>query len=206
MTKTLVIFYSTYGHVFRLAEAVVKGAKEVAGNEVTLRRIKETLPHDVLAKLHAVEAQKAFEHIPVLEDPSEIAQYDTVLIGTPTRFGGLPAQTATFIDRLGGVWLSGATVGKVAGVFVSTASQHGGQETTIRALHTSLLHLGFVIVGLPYAYKGQLGISEVAGGSPYGASTIAGGQGERLPSEIDLGGAAYLGKHVSEIGKKVAGK
>jgi len=206
MTKTLVIFYSTYGHVYRLAEAVAKGAKEVAGNEVTLKRIKETLPHEVLEKLHAVEAQKAFEHIPVLEDPNELTQYDTILFGTPTRFGGLPAQTATFIDRLGGLWLSGATVGKVAGVFVSTASQHGGQETTIRALHTTLLHLGFVIVGLPYAFKGQLGVSEVLGGSPYGATTIAGGQGERLPSEIDLAGGTFLGRHVSEIGKKVAGK
>lgn len=201
--KTLILFYSTYGHVYKLAEAVAEGAREVEGNDVVIKRVPETLPREVLDKTGATEAQKAFDHIPVAK-PEELAQYDAIIIGTPTRYGNVCGQIQAFLDGTGALWSAGKLVGKVGGCFVSTATQHGGQETTLRALHTELLHLGMVIVGLPYAWQGQMGHQEVTGGTPYGASTVAGGQGERQPSGNELEGARYQGRHSSEIAKKLA--
>lgn len=200
--KVLVLFYSTYGHVYRMAQAVAEGARD-AGAEVTLKRVPETLPAEVLGKMGALEAQKAFASVPVA-DPSELASYDAVLFGTPTRFGNMAAQMKQFLDATGGLWAKGALVGKVGSVFASTATQHGGQESTILTFHTVLMHHGMVVVGLPYAFQGQMRIDELTGGSPYGASTIAGGQGERMPSENELAAARYQGKHVATIAKKLS--
>eukprot|EP00741_Cyanophora_paradoxa_P007605 tig00001177_g7357.t1 len=199
--KVLVVFYSTYGHLWKMAEAVADGARK-AGATVTLKRVPETLPKEVLDKMGATAAQQAFAHIPVA-DPKELDQYDAIIIGTPTRFGSMCGQMRAFWDATGGLWASGALVGKVGGVFVGTATQHGGQESTILSTHTTLLHHGMVIVGLPYAFTGQMGVEEVKGGSPYGASTIAGGQGERQPSAVELDGARFQGKHTAEIAAKL---
>ncbi|QJX46200.1 NAD(P)H:quinone oxidoreductase [Hymenobacter taeanensis] len=201
--KTLVLFYSTYGHIWKMAEAVAEGARQVSGNEVVVKRVPETLPQAILDQIGATEAQKAFEHIPVAT-PNELEQYDAIIFGTPTRYGNLCGQMQAFMDSTGGLWAQGKLVGKVGGVFVSTATQHGGQETTIRAFHTELLHHGFVIVGLPYAWQGQMGHETVTGGTPYGASTVAGGQGERQPSENELEGAIFQGRHTAEIASKLA--
>ncbi|RFP67071.1 NAD(P)H:quinone oxidoreductase [Hymenobacter lapidiphilus] len=201
--KTLILFYSTYGHVYKLAEAVAEGAREVEGNKVVIKRVPETLPREVLDKTGATEAQKAFDHIPVAK-PSELEEYDAIIIGTPTRYGNVCGQIQAFLDGTGALWAAGKLVGKVGGGFVSTATQHGGQETTLRALHTELLHLGMVVVGLPYAWQGQMGLHEVTGGTPYGASTVAGGQGERQPSANELEGARFQGRHSSEIAKKLS--
>ncbi|GAB3584512.1 NAD(P)H:quinone oxidoreductase [Hymenobacter daeguensis] len=203
--KTLVLFYSTYGHVFKLAEAIAEGAREIAGNEVVIKRVPETLPQDILDKTGATGAQKAFAHVPVAT-PDELAEYDAILFGTPTRYGNMCGQMQAYLDSTGGLWAKGALVGKVGGAFVSTATQHGGQETTIRAVHTALLHHGFVLVGLPYAWQGQMGHHEVTGGTPYGASTVAGGQGERQPSPNELEGARFQGRHTAEIASKLAAK
>ena len=201
--KTLVLFYSTYGHVWKMAEAVAEGAREVSGNEVVIKRVPETLPKEILDRIGATEAQKAFEHIPVA-DPLELEQYDAIIIGTPTRYGNVCSQIQAYLDGTGSLWAQGKLVGKVSGAFVSTATQHGGQETTLRALQTEFMHLGMVIVGLPYSWQGQMGHEEVTGGTPYGASTIAGGQGERMPSDNELEGARYQGRHTSEIARKLA--
>ncbi|UYZ62832.1 NAD(P)H:quinone oxidoreductase [Hymenobacter weizhouensis] len=201
--KTLVLFYSTYGHLYRMAEAVAEGARQVAGNEVVLKRVPETLPPALLDQIGATQAQKAFEHIPVAT-PNELTEYDAIIFGTPTRYGNVCGQMQAYMDSTGGLWASGALIGKVGGVFVSTATQHGGQETTIRSFHTELLHHGFVIVGLPYAWQGQMGHEEVTGGTPYGASTVTGGQGERMPSENELEGARHQGRHTAEIASKLA--
>ncbi len=203
--KTLVLFYSTYGHIWKMAEAIAKGAREVTGNEVVVKRVPETLPKELLDQIGATEAQKAFAHVPVAT-PDELTEYDAIIFGTPTRYGNLCGQMQSYMDSTGGLWAKGALVGKVGGVFVSTATQHGGQETTIRAFHTELLHHGFVIVGLPYAWQGQMGHEDVTGGTPYGASTVAGGKGERWPSENELEGARYQGRHTSEIAQKLAAK
>nr|WP_254448839.1 NAD(P)H:quinone oxidoreductase [Spirosoma rhododendri] len=205
MMKTLVVFYSTYGHVWTLAEAIAEGARQVEGNEVVVKRVPETLPADILEKTGATAAQKAFAHLPVVT-PDELVEYDAILFGTPTRYGNLCGQMQSFMDSTGGLWAKGALVGKVGGAFVSTATQHGGQEETLRAFHTEMLHHGFVIVGLPYAWQGQMGHTEVTGGTPYGASTVAGGQGERQPSENELEGARFQGKHTAEIAQKLAAK
>ena len=201
--KTLILFYSTYGHVYKLAEAMAEGARQVEGNDVVIKRVPETLPREILDKTGATEAQKAFDHIPVAR-PQELEQYDAIIIGTPTRYGNVCGQIQAFLDGTGALWAASKLVGKVGGGFVSTATQHGGQETTLRALHTELLHLGMVIVGLPYAWQGQMGHHEVTGGTPYGASTVAGGQGERQPSANELEGALYQGRHTAEIAKKLA--
>ncbi|MBT9394993.1 NAD(P)H:quinone oxidoreductase [Hymenobacter sp. NST-14] len=201
--KTLILFYSTYGHVWKLAEAVAEGAREVAGNEVVIKRVPETLPKELLDKIGATEAQKAFDHLPVAK-AEELDQYDAIIIGTPTRYGNVCGQIQAFLDATGALWAQGKLVGKVGGCFVSTATQHGGQETTLRALQTELMHHGMVIVGLPYAWQGQMGHHEVTGGTPYGASTVAGGQGERQPSENELEGARFQGRHSSEIAKKLS--
>jgi len=202
--KVLVVFYSTYGHIFKMAEAVAEGVKLVNGAEVELRRVPETLPDNVLEQMGAAEAQKAFSHVPVCT-VDELASSDAVIFGTPTRFGNMCGQMRQFLDATGQLWANGSLVGKVGSVFVSSATQHGGQESTILSFHISLLHHGFVVVGLPYAFQGQMGIDEITGGSPYGASTIAGGDGSRMPSENELEGARFQGKHVAGIASKLAG-
>ena len=201
--KALVVFYSTYGHIYQMAEAVAEGVKQVSGAEVELRRVPETLPDGVLEQMGAVDAQKAFSHIPVCT-VDELAAADAVIFGTPTRFGNMCGQMRQFLDATGQLWANGSLVGKVGSVFASSATQHGGQESTILSFHISLLHQGFVIVGLPYAFQGQMGIDEVSGGSPYGATTIAGGDGSRMPSENELEAARFQGKHVAEIASKLA--
>ena len=202
--KVLVVFYSTYGHVYQMAEAVAEGARQVAGAEVELRRVPETLPDAVLDKMGAVDAQKAFSHFPVCT-VDELAAADAVIFGTPTRFGNMCGQMRQFLDATGQLWANGSLVGKVGSVFTSTATQHGGQESTILSFHITLLHHGFVIVGLPYAFQGQMQNDEISGGSPYGASTIAGTSGERTPSENELEGARFQGKHVATIASKLIG-
>jgi NAD(P)H dehydrogenase (quinone) len=202
MVKVLVLFYSTYGHNYIMAEAVAEGVREVEGVEVDVHRVAETLPTEVLEKMHAVEAQKAYAHVPIA-NPKDFASYDAVIIGGPTRFGLPSAQIKTYLDALGGIWATNAAVGKVGSVWSSSATQHGGQESTILALHNTLLHLGMVVVGLPYSCADQMGIDEIKGGSPYGASTIAGGSGERLPSDVEKRMAKFQGKHVATITKQI---
>ena len=202
--KLYIVFYSMYGHIYHMAQAAAEGAKEVEGVQVELRRVPETLPEEVLQKMGAVEAQKAFAHIPVAT-VDELADADAIIFGAPTRFGNAVAQMRQFLDATGGLWAKGAWVGKVGSVFTSSATQHGGQESTILSFHTMLLHHGMVIVGLPYSFADQMRIDEVSGGSPYGASTITGGRGERMPSANELAGARFQGKHVATIAKKLAG-
>jgi NAD(P)H dehydrogenase (quinone) len=202
--KILVVYYSTYGHVHKMAKAVAEGAKQIEGAEVFMRRVPETLPEEVLGQMGAVEAQQAMAHVPVAT-VDELASADAVIFGTPTRFGNMCGQMRQFLDATGQLWASGALVGKVGGVFTSSATQHGGQESTILSFHTTLLHQGFIIVGLPYAFQGQMRMDEITGGSPYGASTIAGGSGERMPSENELEGARFQGKHIAAIAQKLAG-
>jgi len=200
--KVLVVFYSLYGHVYKMAEAVAAGASQLEGVDVDIRRVPETLPHEVLEKMGALEAQKTLEHVPVCE-VEELADADAIIFGTPTRFGNMCGQMRQFLDATGKLWQAGTLIGKVGSVFVSTATQHGGQESTILSFHISLLHQGMVIVGLPYAFQGQMRIDEITGGSPYGASTIAGGQGERMPSNNELEAAKFQGQHVAAIAKKL---
>ena len=200
--KVLVVYYSTYGHVHKMADAVAEGAKQVVGAKVELRRVPETLPPEVLEKMGAVEAQKAFSHVPVCT-LDELAEADAVIFGTPTRFGNMCGQMRQFLDATGHLWANGSLVGKVGSVFTSSATQHGGQESTILTFHVTLLHHGFVVVGLPYAFQGQMTIDEISGGSPYGASTIAGGDGSRMPSENELDAARFQGKNVAEIASKL---
>jgi NAD(P)H dehydrogenase (quinone) len=201
--KVLVVFYSTYGHVYKMAEAIAEGAKEVAGTEVEIRRVPETLPPEVLAKMGAVEAQKQFSHIPVCT-VDELPGADAIIFGTPTRFGNMCGQMRQFLDATGQLWAKGSLVGKVGSVFTSSATQHGGQESTILTFHVTLLHQGFVVVGLPYAFQGQMRMDEITGGSPYGASTIAGGDGSRMPSENELEAARFQGNHVATIAAKLS--
>jgi NAD(P)H dehydrogenase (quinone) len=201
--KVLVLFYSTYGHVYRMAQAIADGAREVAGTEVVVKRVPETLPPDVLKAMGAVDAQKAFADVPVAT-LADLEGADAVIFGTPTRFGNMTAQMRQFLDATGGLWAQGKLVGKVGSVFASSATQHGGQESTILSFHTTLLHHGMVIVGLPYAFTGQTRLDEITGGSPYGASTIAGGKGERMPSENELAAARFQGRHVAQIAKKLS--
>jgi NAD(P)H dehydrogenase (quinone) len=202
--KVLIVFYSTYGHIFKMAEAVAEGVKEVAGAEVKILRVPETLPEEVLEKMGAVEAQKTFSHVPVCT-VDELAEADAILFGTPTRFGNMCGQMRQFLDATGQLWANGSLIGKVGSVFASSATQHGGQESTILTFHVTLLHQGLVIVGLPYAFQGQMRIDEVTGGSPYGATTIAGGDGSRIPSENELEAARFQGKHVASIAAKLTG-
>ncbi|HWR97182.1 MAG TPA: NAD(P)H:quinone oxidoreductase [Candidatus Methanoperedens sp.] len=203
-TQVLVVYYSMYGHVRRMAEAVAEGVRLVPGAEVALRRVPETLPEAALQALGALEAQRAMADVPVCA-VGELAGADAIIFGTPTRFGNMCGQMRQFLDATGGLWATGALVGKVGSVFASSATQHGGQESTILSCHTTLLHQGMVIVGLPYAFQGQMRIDEITGCSPYGASTIAGGRGERLPSENELAGARFQGRHVAAIARKLAG-
>jgi len=202
--KVLILFYSAYGHVYQMAKAVAEGAESVNNAEVTLRRVPETLSPEILENMGALEAQKAFSDIPVCS-VDELPEADAIIFGTPTRFGNMCGQMRQFLDATGQLWAQGKLVGKVGSVFTSSATQHGGQESTILSFHISLLHQGMVIVGLPYAFAGQMRIDEITGGSPYGASTIAGGKGERMPSENELDAARFQGKHVAEIAAKLAG-
>ncbi|TFH04608.1 MAG: NAD(P)H:quinone oxidoreductase type IV [Methanosarcina sp.] len=209
MVKVNIIFYSMYGHIYRMAEAVAAGAREVEGAEVGIYQVPETLPDEVLEKMGAIETKKLFANIPVLTREMHedvLAGADALIFGTPTRYGMMTAQMRTVFDGLGGLWSRDAFVGKVGSVFTSSGTQHGGQESTILTFHVTLLHLGMIIVGLPYAEKRQTRMDEITGGSPYGASTIAGHGGSRQPSENELAMARYQGKHVTQIAKKVAGK
>lgn len=199
MAKVLVLYYSSYGHIERMAQEVAAGARD-AGAEAVVKRVPETVPEDVARKSGFKLDQKA----PVAR-VEELAEYDAVIFGTPTRFGNMAGQMKNFIDQAGGLWMKGSLIGKVAGVFTSSATQHGGQESTILTFVPVLMHLGFVIAGLPYAFQGQMGHSEVMGNSPYGASTIAGGDGSRQPSKVDLEGARYQGRHVAQIAGKLHG-
>jgi NAD(P)H dehydrogenase (quinone) len=201
--KALVLFYSTYGHTYRLAQAVADGAREVTGVELTLKQVPETLPPDVVMAMGATDAQKAFANVPVAT-VDDLANADAIIFGTPTRFGNMAGQMRQFLDATGALWAQGKLVGKVGSVFVSSATQHGGQESTILSFHTTLLHHGMVIVGLPYTFQGQTRLDELTGGSPYGASTIAGGKGERMPSDNELAAARFQGRHVVQIAKKLS--
>jgi NAD(P)H dehydrogenase (quinone) len=198
MTKVLVLYYSSYGHIEKMAGAVAEGAR-AAGAEATVKRVPELVSEDV-AKKSGFKLDQAAPIATV----DELADYDAIILGVPTRFGNMPAQMKNFLDQTGGLWAKGKLVGKVGSVFTSTATQHGGQESTILSTHTVLLHHGMVIVGLPYSCHGQTKIDEVTGGSPYGASTIAGGDGSRQPSENELAGAKFQGRHVAEIAAKLA--
>jgi NAD(P)H dehydrogenase (quinone) len=200
MAKILVLYHSFYGHVEAMANAIAAGAREVAGSKVDLKRVPETVPAEVFKSSGGKADQAA-----AVAQPAELANYDAILFGTPTRFGNMSGQMRTFLDQTGGLWMSGALVGKVGSVFTSSATQHGGQESTILTTHVTLLHQGMILVGLPYAEQRQMGLDEIKGGSPYGASTIAGGQGERMPSEQELGMARFQGKHVATIAAKLFG-
>lgn len=201
--KVLVLYYSMYGHVHAMAEAIAEGVNNVKDSEVMVRRVPETLPEDVLEKMGALSAQKMFAHVPV-GTVNDLASADAIIFGTPTRFGNMAGQMRQFLDATGGLWAQGALVGKVGSVFTSSATQHGGQESTILSFHITLLHHGMIIVGLPYAFQGQMKIDEITGGSPYGASTIAGSKGERMPTDNELAAARFQGKHVATIAAKLA--
>ena len=196
--KVQVVFYSTYGHVHRMAEAIAEGAREVPGADVQLFRVPELIPDATLEQIGAKAAQQAFAHVPIIQ-PDQLAEADAIIFGTPTRFGVAASQLRSFIDQTGGLWATGALIGKVGSAFASTASQHGGQESTLLSLHTTLLHHGMVLVGLPYSEQRQMTMSEISGGSPYGATTIAAGDGSRMPSENELAMARFQGRHVAQV-------
>ncbi|MDR3440158.1 NAD(P)H:quinone oxidoreductase [Telmatospirillum sp.] len=198
MTKVLVLYYSTYGHIETVAKAVAEGARE-AGAVVDIKRVPETVPEEVAKAAHFKIDQDA----PVAK-VEDLAAYDAIIVGTGTRFGRMSSQMASFFDQAGGLWARGALNGKVGGAFTSTATQHGGQETTLFSVITNLLHFGMVIVGLDYGYAGQMTLDEVTGGSPYGATTIAGGDGSRQPSENELAGARYQGRKIAETATKLS--
>ena len=200
--KALIVYYSMYGHIHRMAEAIAEGVREVGGAEVAMRRVPETLSEEILGRMGALEAQKVFAHIPICA-VDELVSADAIIFGTPTRFGNMCGQMRQFLDATGQLWAQGALVGKVGSVFTSSGTQHGGQESTILSFHITLLHQGMVIVGLPYTFQGQMRNDEVTGGSPYGSSTIAGGKGERFPSENELAAARFQGKHVALIASKL---
>ena len=201
MPKVLVLYYSTYGHVEAMAHAVAEGARSVGGAQVDVMRVPETAPLEIAR----AAGFKLDQTAPVIPGPDTLAAYDAVIVGAPTRYGRLPSQMSAFFDTAGGVWARGGLNGKVASAFTSTASQHGGQETTLLAAITQFLHFGMVVVGLPYSFAGQMRLDEVTGGTPYGASTIAGGRGERQPSENELEGARFQGRLVAETARKLFG-
>ena len=199
MSKVLVLYYSSYGHIETMAQAMAEGARST-GAVVDLKRVPETVPLDIAKGAHFKLDQAA----PVAT-VAELAEYDAIIVGAPTRFGRMPAQMASFLDQAGGLWARGELNGKVGGAFTSTATQHGGQEVTLFSVITNLMHFGMIIVGLPYSYQGQMALDEVVGGSPYGATTIAGGQGQRQPSVIELDGAHFQGKLIAETANKLFG-
>jgi NAD(P)H dehydrogenase (quinone) len=198
MSKVLVLYYSSYGHIEKMAEAAAQGARD-AGAEVAVKRVPELVPEEIARKSHFKLDQAA-----PIATVTELPNYDAIIIGVPTRFGNMPAQMKNFLDQTGGLWAQGKLVGKVGSVFTSSATQHGGQESTILSTHIVLLHQGMVIVGLPYSFQGQMTLAEVTGGSPYGASTIAAGDGSRQPSENELAGAFFQGRHVAQISAKLS--
>ena len=199
MSKVLVLYYSAYGHIETMAKAVAEGARET-GATVHIKRVPELVPADVARASHYKLDQEA----PVAR-VEELADYDAIIVGTGTRFGRMASQMANFLDQAGGLWASGALNGKVGGAFTSTATQHGGQEVTLFSGITNLMHFGMVIVGLPYSFQGQMTLDEITGGAPYGATTIAGGDGSRQPSAIDLEGARYQGRRIAEVAAKLHG-
>lgn len=198
MTKVLVLYYSSYGHIETMAQAVAEGAR-AAGADAVVKRVPELVPEEV-ARKSGIKLDQAAPIATVDELPG----YDAIVFGTPTRFGNMTAQMRNFLDQTGGLWARGALVGKVGSVFTSSATQHGGQESTILTFVPTLMHHGMVVVGLPYAFQGQTGIDEIKGGSPYGASTITGGDGSRMPSAVELEGARFQGRHVAQIAAKLA--
>ncbi len=198
MSKVLILYYSSYGHIETMAHAVAEGARE-AGAETVIKRVPELVPEEAARK----SGFKLDQAAPIAT-VAELPDYDAIIVGVPTRFGNMPAQMKNFLDQTGRLWLEGKLIGKVGSVFSSTATQHGGQESTILSTHTVLLHHGMVIVGLPYSFAGQMGVGEVTGGSPYGASTIADGNGSRQPSANELAGARFQGRHVATIAAKLA--
>lgn len=199
MSKVLVLYYSSYGHIETMAKAVAEGARE-AGATVDIKRVPELVPQEIAEKSHFKLDQDA----PVAT-VAELENYDAIIIGTPTRFGRLASQMANFLDQAGGLWARGALNGKVGAVFTSTATQHGGQEMTLFSVIPTLMHFGMVVVGLPYSFQGQMRMDEIVGGSPYGATTLAAGDGSRQPSETELDGARYQGRHVAEVANKLFG-
>jgi NAD(P)H dehydrogenase (quinone) len=202
--KVYVVYYSMYGHIHTMAEAVAEGARQVEGAEVSLFQVAEIVPDDVLERSGAKAARAAFGHVPVIR-PEQLAEADAIVFGTPTRFGNMCAQMRNFLDQTGGLWARGALIGKIGSVFASTGTQHGGQETTITSFHTTLLHHGMVLVGVPYSEPGLTVMTEISGGTPYGATTLAGADGSRTPSENELELARAQGRRVAEIAKKLAG-
>lgn len=198
-----IVFYSMYGHIRAMAEAAAEAINALPGASATLYRVPETLPDEVLGKMGALDAAKAQANIP-LATPDVLAKADGILFGTPTRFGNMTGQMRQFLDSTGGLWAQGALIGKPAGVFTSSGTQHGGQESTILTFIPTLMHQGMVVVGLPYSYQGQMGVDEIVGGSPYGASTIAGGDGSRMPSQRDLDGVRFQARHLAQIAAKLA--
>ena len=200
MTKVLVLYYSSWGHIEQMAYAAAEGARE-AGADVAVKRVPELVPAEVAQAAHYKTDQKA-----PIATVEELPDYDAIIFGTPTRYGTMTAQMKNFLDQTGGLWAQGRLIGKVGSVFTSTATQHGGQEATILTTLPVLLHHGMVVVGLPYSYQGQSGVDQIRGGSPYGASPVAGGDGSRQPTEIDLDGARYQGRHVAQIAAKLAAK
>ena len=200
MTKVLVLYYSSYGHIEQMAAAVAEGARE-GGAEVDIRRVAETAPKEVVEAAHF----KTDAAYPLIEGPDALTAYDAIIVGAPTRYGRMPSQMASFWDTTGGLWFQGKLVGKVGGAFTSTASQHGGQETTLFSIITNLLHHGMTIIGLDYGFQGQMGVDEVRGGSPYGATTIAAGDGSRQPHPDELAGARYQGKRIADTAAKLFG-
>ncbi|HEY2352085.1 MAG TPA: NAD(P)H:quinone oxidoreductase [Candidatus Acidoferrum sp.] len=201
--KIQVVFYSMYGHVYKMAQAVVEGAKQVPGAEVSVYQVAEIMPDEVLEKYGAKAARAAFANVPVAQ-VDKLAEADAIIFGTPTRFGNMAAQMRNFLDQTGPLWMKGSLVGKIGSVFASTATQHGGQETTITSFHTTLLHHGMIVVGVPYSESGLSHMDNISGGTPYGATTIAGTDGARQPSENELKVARYQGKHVAELATKLA--
>jgi NAD(P)H dehydrogenase (quinone) len=200
--KIQVIFYSMYGHIYKMAEAVAEGARSVPGAEVSLYQVPELVPEEALVKSGAKAAREPFSKIPVAQ-PSQLPEADAIIFGTPTRFGNMCAQMRNFLDQTGQLWVKGSLIGKVGSVFTSTATQHGGQETTVTSFHSTLLHQGMIIVGVPYSCSGLTNMEEILGGSPYGAATLAGPDGSRQPSQVELDIAKFQGRHVAEITAKL---
>ncbi len=203
-TKVQIVFYSMYGHVYQMARAIAEGVAEVDGAEARILQVPELVPEEKLIASGAAAARQAFADIPVAT-PGDLAEADAIIFGTPTRFGNMCAQMRNFLDQTAQLWLAGGLVGKVGSVFVSTASQHGGQETTIQSFHTTLFHHGMIVVGVPYAEPRLLEMTEISGGTPYGATTIANHDGSRQPSENELAIARFQGKHVAEVATKLLG-
>lgn len=201
-TRIQVVFYSMYGHIHTMAQAVAEGARQVPGADVSVWQVPELVPDDVLERSGAKAARAAFAHVPVIQ-PDQLVEADAIIFGAPTRFGNMCAQMRNFLDQTGGLWAKGALIGKVGSVFTSTATQHGGQESTLLSFHTTLLHHGLMVVGVPYSEARQMTLAEITGGSPYGASTITGGDGSRQPSENELAIARFQGRHVAQIAARL---